>query len=551
MDSINFFALGGLDEEGCNMSVIEINDELYVIDAGLKYPENESLGVEAIIPDFSYIIKNKKRLKAIFITHGHDDVMGALPFLLQEVNAPVFTTSFVALMIDDILEKHKLNRPQIIELKKNDTFKVGKRKGIAFGLTHSIPDSIGIAIDTDQGYIVHSGEFIMDFNAPSDAFKMDLTTIADLGKKGVFLATTESVSAKLEGFTSPKHRITPIMESIFEETDDRIVVTLYEQNIYRLIEVIEMAEKFGRKIYLYGEKQRQLMRHLEALNYYMIPKDMIVSPKQFNNDMTNVVVIVSDVGPNVFRKMGRIAMGEDQIIEINEDDHVIVASPELPGTEKISSEMVNELFKEGVQVTRMDHNKVLSMHASVEDLKMMLALLKPKYFIPVKGVYQNLLANVEVAKEMGIDEENTILLDNGQFAKFEKGKLKSTEESIKLESVNIDGKDHLDVSGLVLRDRKILGNDGAITVGVVINQRNKKVIGGPDVQSRGVVYLKDARSLMNEVGDILIKTIETNVKNNKYEHIPTRNEARKKISKFIYDKTGKRPMVMPVIIELR
>lgn len=551
MDLIKFYALGGLDEDGRNMSVIEINDELYIVDVGLKYPENETLGVESLIPDFSHIIENKDRVKAIFITHGHDDVMGALPYLMKEIDAPIYTSPLIALMIQDLLKEHKVKNKKIFRIKKNGRFKVQARNCIAFGLTHSIPDSIGIAIETDQGYIVHSSEFIMDFNVPSEAFTMDLSNISEIGKKGVFLLTAESVSAKREGFTSPHHRIDQRIEGVFEDTEDRIIVTLYEQNIYRLIEVIQMAHKFKRRLYIYGEKQRRLLRHLEELNYYKLPKGMEILPKEFSNDMKNVVIIVSDVGPDVFKKMGRIAMGEDQIIEIDESDHIIVASPQVPGTESLASEMTNELFKDGVSITSMSSKDVLSMHASIEDLKMMIALLKPKYYVPVKGEFQNLTANADLAFDMGIPATNIVVLDNGQVAKFVDGRLKSTSETIPLETVLIDGKEHLDVSGLVLRDRKILGTDGAITVGVVIDQRTKKVIGGPDVQSRGVVYLKDARDLMNEAGKILVSTIEKNVKDNKYEHIDTRNEARDKISKYIFKETGKRPMIMPVIIELR
>ncbi|CAM3582645.1 ribonuclease J [Erysipelothrix urinaevulpis] len=551
MDLIKFYALGGLDEDGRNMSVIEINDELYIVDVGLKYPENETLGVESQIPDFSHVLKNKENVKGIFITHGHDDVMGALPYLMKELKAPIYTTPLIALMIQDLLREHKIKNTKIFRIKKNGRFKVQGRNCVAFALTHSIPDSMGIAIETDQGYIVHSSEFIMDFNVPSEAFTMDLSTISELGKKGVFMLFAESVYAKRQGFTSPHHRIEQRIEKVFENTEERIFVTLYEQNIYRLIEVIEMARKFKRRVYIYGEKQRRLIKHLEALNYYKMPEGMEISSKEFNNDMKDVVIVVSDIGPDVFRKMGKIAMGEDQVIEIKETDHVIVASPQVPGTESVASEMTNELFKDGVSITSMNPKEVLSMHASIEDLKMMMALLKPKYYVPIKGEFQDLTANADLAFDMGIPPTNIIVLDNGQIAEFVDGRLKSTSQTFKLESVLIDGKDHLDTSGLVLRDRKILGTDGAITVGVVMDHRTKKIIGGPDVQSRGVVYLKDAKNLMNEAGKILVSTIEKNVKENKYEHIETRNEARDKISKFIFKETGKRPMIMPVIIELR
>lgn len=551
MEKIKFMALGGLDEDGRNMSVIEINDEIYIVDAGIKYPKVDQLGVEIVIPDMAYLKKNKKKIKAVFITHGHDDVMGALPYLLKEVSAPVYATPLIALMIEDLLKENNIKNTSIFKIKRNGAFKIGSRKIISFGLTHSIPDTFGIAIDTTQGYIVHSSEFIIDFNIRSEAFTSDVADISEIGKKGVFLLTAESVSAHREGFTAPHHRISTRIESSFEDTDGRILVTLYEQNIYRLLEVIEMAQKYKRKIFFYGEKQRRLLKHLEDLNYFHMPKGLEVKRAQFKNDMKDVVVIVSDVGPNVFRKMSKIAMGEDSLIEVNEHDTVIVGSPQVPGTESLASEMMNELFKDGVHLQTLSYKSVLSMHASQEDLKMMIALLKPKYYLPVKGEYQNLNANSHVAMDMGISPANIVILDNGQVAEFVDGRLKSTNEIIKLEEVMIDGKDHLDTSGLVLRDRQTLSTDGALIVGMVINNKTKEVLGGPDIQSRGVIYLKDADNIMKEVGQILESTITKLVAENKYDNISARNEARDLISRYIYKQTGKRPMILPVIIEIR
>lgn len=551
MEKIKFMALGGLDEDGRNMSVIEINDEIYIVDVGIKYPKVDQLGVEIVIPDMSYLKKNKKKIKAVFITHGHDDVMGALPYLLKEVNPPIYATPLIALMIEDILKENNIKNTSIFKIKRNGAFKIGSRKFVAFGLTHSIPDTFGIAIDTTQGYIVHSSEFIIDFNTREESFMSDVADISEIGKKGVFLLTAESVSAHREGFTAPHHRISSRIESSFEDTNGRILVTLYEQNIYRLLEVIEMAQKYKRKIFFYGEKQRHLLKHLEDLGYFRLPKGIEVKRAQFKNDMKDIVVIVSDVGPNVFRKMSKIAMGEDSLIEISAEDTVIVASPQVPGTESLASEMMNELYKDGVHLQTLSYKTVYSMHASKEDLKMMIALLKPKYYLPVKGEFQNLTANSQVAIDMGISPSNIVILDNGQIAEFVDGRLKSTKEILKLEEVLIDGKDHLDTSGLVLRDRQTLSTDGALIVGMVINNKTKEVLGGPDIQSRGVIYLKDADNIMKEVGLILEKTITKLVAENKYDNISARNEARDLISRYIYKQTGKRPMILPVIIEIR
>lgn len=551
MEKIRFMALGGLDEEGRNMSVIEIDNEIYVFDAGIKYPKADQLGVEVVIPDTSYLKKNKSKVKAIFITHGHDDVMAALPYVIKEVNAPIYTTSLIALMIEDMFKENKIKNTSIFKIKRNGEFKVGSRKMLAFGQTHSIPDTFGIAIDTQQGYIVHSSEFMIDFDIRNESFASDLANLSEIGKKGVFLLTAESSYADKEGFTAPNHRIANKVESVFQESTGRIIVTMYEQNIYRIIEMLELAQKYKKKVFFYGERQRQLLDHIEKLGYYKIPRGLEVKRAQFKNDQKDVMILVSDVGPNVFRKMSRIAMGEDNVIEMQKDDYVIVASPPVPGSETPSTEMMNELHKDSIKTKTLSYKQVLSMHASQEDLKMMIALLKPKFYLPVKGEYKNLFINANIASGMGLSPANVLILDNGQVAEFIDGKLKSTQEMLPLEDVLIDGKDHLDTSGLVLRDRQTLSTDGALIVGIVLNNKNKAVLGGPDIQSRGVIYLKDSENIMKEVGNILESTIERLVKEKKYDNISARNEARDLMSKYIYKQTGKRPMILPVIIEIR
>ncbi len=551
MDKIRFFTLGGNDEDGKNMSVLEINQDIFVIDAGVRYPRSsEVLGVEIIIPDFTYLVENKARVKGIFITHAHDDVMGALPYLLKEVDAPVYTTPLTSLMIKDLLKKHDVKKYTIKEIKRNDNFKVAGRTVKTFGLTHSIPDAFGFGIKTDQGYIVHSSEFVIDFDAKGESFSCDVSNLSDMGKEGVFLLTVESIYAGKSGFTSPKHRISDRIERIFEDTESRIITSLYEQNIYRLIEVIEMAKKYKRRILFYNEEQRKLLSYLEKLGYYKLPKDIEISPERFNNKMDNVVIIVAQTGPDVFNVMHRIASGEDPVVQLTQEDTVVIASPIVPGTEVVAGDMENELFKDGVRIESMHYREVSSMHASQEDIKMMLSLMKPKYYVPVKGSYSNLIKNADVGFDMGLLAKNILVLDNGEFAEFEQGQHVEAVTSLDLEDVLIDGKDNLDTSGLVLRDRKILATDGAIIAGVVINHQTKEVIGGPDVQSRGVIYLKNSDNIMNQVGVILEAAVEKARLANNFENVAVRNDVRDQISKFVFKETGKRPLVLPVIIEV-
>lgn len=551
MEKIKFLALGGLDESGRNLSIVEVEDEIYVIEAGIKYPTAEQLGVEVVLPDFTYLKNNKEKVKGIIITQGHEDVMGAIPYLMRQIKAPIYTTPLIALMIEDKLRAAKVKGVKIFKIKRDSKFKIGARSVTTFGVTHSIPDSFGIAILTDQGYIVHASEFMIDFNTQDPSYSMDLSRISDIGKKGVFMLIAESSYAKRKGFTSPLHRVDDRLERAFEATDERIIVSIYDQNIFRLMEIIEAARKFGRKVYFHSERQRRLLEHLKNLNYYILPEGIEVDPKKFDNDEENVVVIVAGVGPQVFHTMTQIATGEDNKVLIRETDSVIVASPEVPGTEAEAGVMIDELFKDGVSLTTMSYKEVFAMHASIEDLKMMISLLKPKYYVPVKGEYQDLVANAEVASDMGIKASNIVILDNGQIADFQEGRLKSTSDIIKLEDVLIDGKAHLDTTGLVLRDRQILANDGALIIGMMISQKTKQILGGPDVQSRGLIYLKDADGIVAEIGKILETTINTMVSEKRYSNVDARNEARDTISKYIFKQTGKRPMVLPVIIEIK
>ncbi len=551
MEKIRFLTLGGNDEDGKNISIVEIDDEIYVIDVGVRYPSsNEVLGVEIIIPDFKYLIENKKKVKAVFITHGHDDVMGALPYLLKEINVPVYTTPLTSMMLKDRLKDNDVKNYKIHEIKRNDTFTIGKRKFKTFGLTHSIPDTYGLAIDTTYGYIVHSTEFMFDFDVKGENFECDVSNLAEIGREGVFMLTMESINAGKAGFTSPKHRTVDKIRKTFENTEDRIFTTLYDQNVYRLIEIIEMAKKFKRKVYFHGEEPRKLISYLEKLNYYKLPIGLEIKDAQFNNDIDDVVIIISKTGPDVFKSMHRVAMGEDLKIQLRPTDTVIVASPIVPGTEAVAGAMENELFKEHVKLNSLNYKEVYAMHASEEDIKMMLYLMKPKYFVPVKGQYKDLVASADIAYDMDYHSSSIVILDNGEIASFEKGKLVTAFTNIDLEEVLIDGKEHLDTTGLVLRDRRILATDGAIIAGLVIHHKTKEIIGGPDVQSRGVIYLKDAENIVGEVGNILESTVMRFVKEKKYDNVSARNEARELISKYVFKTTGKRPMVLPVIIEV-
>lgn len=551
MNQIRIYALGGLDEDGKNCTVVEINQDIFIFDVGLKYPEGQRrLGVEIIIPDFKSLVDRQKDIKGIFISHGHDDAMGALPYLLKQVKAPIYTTAFTASLIEILLKEQNIKDYTLNVINRFDQFEIGKTSIKTFGITHSIADAMGVAIDTDQGYIVYASEYIIDFNNRHAAFSCDLTQFAEIGKKGVFALLTESVGSDRAGFTAPNHIIADYLENTLENANGRVILAMYEQNLYRLIEVLELARRFKRKVVFYNAHQRNLLMQAEKLGYYKMPIELELPLSRFNNDLEDVIIIVSGNGLATFQKLHKIAISEDDRITLRPSDTVFIASPVVPGTEKEAASMENELYKEDVVVITLDKKKVFSMHAAIEDIKMMMYLMKPKYFVPIHGEYRHLIANANIALDMGYYADKIVVLDNGEIASFENGKRTNEIKRIELETVLIDGNEKLDFTGLVLKDREMLSTDGVIVVGVSIDFKTKEVVGGPDVQSRGVIYLKDADHIVKEISSILELTVKELVASNKYDNTYARNEARDRMSKYVYKETGKRPMILPVIIEL-
>lgn len=550
MDQVRIFALGGLDEDGKNMYVVEVNEAIFIIEAGLKYPDTDQLGVEFIIPDFTYLIENKDRIQGIFITHAHDDVVAALPYLLKQINIPVYTGPLTANIIHETLKKEGVKNAKIHRMKRASKQVIGGVKVRTFPMTHAFPDNFGLAIQTDQGYIVYTGEFIVDYDMLQEEFLCDLNELSDIGKKGVLCLLCESQYADKSGHTAPKHRVTSLIEPIFEESRGRILISSYSQSLFRIIEIIELAKKFNRKIFFHDKDMRDMLKILEEMKYYRVPKEMQVTEKNFDDEMEDIVILLTGSGKNLFRTMSNIANHEDKFVSFRTSDTIIVASPIVSGTENDANVMENEIYKEGGKIFTLDGKTVLSMHPSSEDLKMMLYLFRPKYYIPVKGEYRHLYVNANLATKMGYGPDKILILDNGQVAQFENKVLTSVGERLELEDTLIDGKENWDVTGVVLKDREVLSTDGVMVVGVGVSFKTKEVINGPDVQTRGLIYLKDAEYIIKEVGNIMERCIEAAVKEKRYDNLQVRAEARDKISKYLMKETGKRPMVLPVILEI-
>ncbi|MBR2844894.1 MAG: ribonuclease J [Solobacterium sp.] len=550
MSKVRIFALGGLDEDGKNMFIVENDDDIYAIECGLRYPEADQLGIQKIVPDFQYLSEHADKVKGVFITHGHEDVIGALCNLLKEINLPVYMTPLTARMFERKAKAAGLKDLNIHRIRRNSTFKIGKTEIRTFGTTQSIADGFGVAIRTEDGYVVYTSEFIVDYDIKSEAFRFDLLDVTDLGSKGVLALMTESVGSTREGHSAPNHRITRLIEPYFEETNNRIIVSCYNSNLYRVIELVELANKYNRKVMIYDEELRNLMKDMAALGYYRIPAGLDIVPQNFSNDAENILLIIAGDGSSIFRKVHKIVTKEDDIVQLRPTDTVIIASPAVPGTERDAAGMEDEMYKETSRVHGIDSKRTFSMHASIEDLKMMIYLLNPQYYIPVKGEYRQLISNANIALDMGYPANNIIVLDNGQVATIQDGQLKRGYDSVPVGDILVDGNDSLDASGMVLKDRELLSTDGAIVVGVVINHMTKEIIGGPDVQSRGVIYLKDADYIIKEIGNIMERTINEAVEADRYDNLQCRADAREKISRYVLKETGKRPMILPAIVEI-
>ena len=554
--------IGGQAENGKSMYCLEIDDQWFIIDAGYRFPEVDKLGVDVIIPNFDYLKENKDKIKAIFITHGHDDVMGALPYLLQEVNVPIYTTDLKAELIDKILQRymrhsHVSYKYKIKRVNMNATIKVAGVTVEFFPITHSIPGSVGLAFLTPNGYVVYSSEFIIDFGAP-ERFRCNIQKMMEIGKKGVLALLCESSYSKNDGYTSPKHKLTDKIESIFEDATGRIIISSYAQNAFRTQEIAQLAKKYNRKICFYGRDKydntntimriaRHTKRPILDIHPSYIADSKAISDKK---NMDKLVVLLSGSPRRIYHDILDIIDGGDEKLKLQESDTFIVASPVLPGTEKIANRAINELYKTDTQIHVLKNKELQSMHASEEDIKVLIQILNPKYFIPIKGEYQHFVAVSDVAKKMSIKDDYIIIVDNGEIITFNDGKLQDYRDSITIEDVMIDGLGIGDVGVKVIDDRNQLQNDGVVIIGMTIDGKTKEIVANTDVQTRGFIYLKDSENIVRAIIEMAEKELEAYKKDDNGDIRDVRQTIKDKANRYIIKETGKRPVILPVIIEL-
>lgn len=548
MSKIKIFGLGGLNENGKNMYIVEVNNDIFVFDAGLKYADDKMLGVDYIIPNYDYIKDNIKRVKGIFITHGHDEHMGALSDILKDLSdVKIYGTTFTLEIIKDELLSSGLSTKNLVEIKPHKKIDFGKNSIFPISLTHMVPDTVGYVLYTPDGAIFYTGNFVFDPTMLGN-YKTDIGKLAYVGKQGVLCLLSESLYADKKGYTSPNHRMSDAMKEVLNGNEGRILFNIYQAQLYRIQELFNEIKTTDRNVVILGKRLENVILKAIDMNYIDFDKKRICSIKHVNDE--KIVVIVSDEREKPFSNLKRIVRGYDKFITINSEDTVVFASPIDDGMERTATKMFDILARIGANVVEMPKKKYLSHHASSEDLMLMLDLMKPKYYMPVIGEYRHQVANADVAKQIGMSEDNILLRLNGQVAYFENGNLIDNGEKVAVDDILIDGLAAGDVGELVLKDRELLSDNGIVIITATLDKQTKEVLAGPEVLTRGFIFVKENIDLIKEAEKLSLAVIKENVKTNYVDFAKIKSGIRDKVGKYFYEQTECKPMVLIVIGEV-
>ncbi len=550
MSKIKIFALGGLNENGKNMYVVEVNKDIFVFDAGLKYDNDINLGIDYIIPSIDYLVKNRKRIKGIFLTHGHEGNMGATPDVLDRLpEVPVYGTKLTLEMVRKDLDKNQLNKFKLIEIKPHVKIAFGKNSIFPISVTHSIPDAVCYVLYTPDGAIVYTGDFVFD-STMQGSYKTDIGKLAYVGKQGVLCLLCESFYADRKGHTSPNNRVSDFIREVLNGTDDRIIATVMPAHYYRIQEIFNEVSNTHRKIVIMGKELQEIITNAINEGYLTINKDKIGTLADLEGK--NTLVLISDNKEKPFGNLERIIKGFDKFIEIKETDTIFITEPSYPGIEKRLALIMDEVAMLGADAVSLSSKKHLLHHASREDLMLMINLMNPKYYFPVKGEYSQQYQNGEIAEELGIPKENIILKLNGDVFEINKGKNTNSLEHIETDEILIDGKSQGDIGDLVLKDREMLGENGIVIISCTLDKSTKEIIGGPEILTRGFIYVKESQDLLEETKEVSRQTIEANIEPNakRVDYSKIKNDVRDTLGKFFYKKTESKPMIITVIQEV-
>lgn len=548
---VKIIPLGGLNEIGKNMTAIEYKNDIVIIDCGLKFPDEDMFGIDVVIPDITYLLKHRDKVSGIFLTHGHEDHIGALPYVLKQLNVPVYGTKLTLGIVQSKLKEHNLlSTTELITVKPRDVVRLNSVSVEFVKTNHSIADSVAIAVHTPLGAVLHTGDFKVDYT-PIDGEPMDFARFAELGKKGVLLMMADSTNVERPGYTMSEKIVGESLCRIFGKSKGRIIVATFASNIHRIQQIIDAAAMYGRKVAVSGRSMENIVQVAIELGYIKIEKENLVSIDQinkYNNDQ--IVIITTGSQGEPMSALARMATSEHRKVNIVPGDTIIISATPIPGNEKLVSRVVDQLFKKGAEVVYGSSEAVhVSGHACQEELKLMQTLVKPKYFIPVHGEYRHLKQHGELANSIGVPKSNILIPEIGDVIEVTRNSIKKSGTVISGQ-IFVDGLGVGDVGNIVIRDRKHLSQDGILTVVVTLSKENKAIIAGPDIISRGFVYVRESEKLMDEARDI-VRDVFTKCEERKITDWSTlKSTVRDELKSFLYEKTKRKPMILPIIMEI-
>jgi ribonuclease J len=549
-EKIRVFSLGGVGEIGKNMYVVEVDDDIFVIDAGIMFPEDEMLGIDMVIPDISYLVERQERIKGIFLTHGHEEHFGAIAYVLRKMNVPVYATKLTLALVEEKLKEHNVAvRPQLNEVHSDSVVNFEKVKITFFRTIHSIPDSIGISIHTSQGAIVYTGDFKFD-QTPYGMNRVDFGKMARIGAQGVLCLLSDSTNAEKPGYTGSDAVVAQEIADVIYNAHGRVIVACNASNITRIQQVLNAAKKHRRKVAIAGRSMHKIIDIALRLRYLQMPDKLAISINDIDQYEDEELVILTTGGHGEpMGVLARMAKQAHKQVNIKEGDTVIIAASPLPGQELIVSRTIDALYRAGANVIYRQRNVHVSGHGSQEELKLMLNLMKPKYFIPVHGEYRMQKAHAKLAKAVGMAEDQTFLIDKGDVIEFRNGQARYGGK-VPCGNILIDGLGIGDVGNIVLRDRRLLSQDGILIVVVTLSKEGKKIIAGPEIISRGFVYVRESETLLDEATKIVTDIVNKCMQDYMIEWSSLKSNIREALNQYLFEKTKRKPMILPIIMEI-
>jgi ribonuclease J len=548
-EKVSVFALGGAGEIGKNMYVVELDEDIFVIDAGLMFPGDEMLGIDKVIPDISYLKENKERIQGIFITHGHEDHIGALSYVLRDLKVPVYGTRLTLGLIEiKLKEAGLLKKADLRPIDAKTKLTVAGHFITFFRVNHSIPDAVGVCIQTSQGAIVHTGDFKFDYT-PVDGKQADFGKIAAIGQRGVLCLLSDSTNAERPGMSGSESTVGSELNDVIYEAPGRVIVASFASNVHRLQQVFAAAEANNRKVAVVGRSMVNIVEVAQRLNYLRFKQKTLVELSDINRlDDNQVVILTTGSQGEPMAALTRMARNAHKQVNIRLNDTVVVAASPIPGNEKSVSKTIDLLFRAGANVIYNQRKVHVSGHGHAEDLKLMLNLIKPKFFVPIHGEFRMQKAHSRLAQTVGVNANNIFIIENGDVVEFEKRKARMSRK-VNAGNVLIDGIGVGDVGNIVLRDRRLLSQDGVVLCVITISRKNKTIVSGPEIISRGFVYMRESEDMINEANRIVAKQLQGKL-NGELDWTEMKSLIRDKLSSYLYEQTKRRPMILPIIMEI-